>query len=554
MQKLNTIDLFAGAGGLSYGFCETGCFDVKVAVECNKYAQETYKNNHLGVDIYDNICTINYKKLKDKYGSFDVVIGGPPCQGFSNANRQRNELVSGNNQLVNEYIKAVEELQPSAFVMENVKTINSDNHKFFFCEKIRNDVENLNIPLNEEIIPIAEVTFLPCVFANLLSGSDRLIKYSMAKENYIKINTIFRNAKSYDQLFNYLKKYSNQVSKFLNIWNSLHEEFWCEDYRKTFCEAKLMLIDFMTHKKNFKELKNALKIIIETQKAFYKIKEVRDNKIILSDIIIDKKNFCIKVKTYNIINYVMEKFRAIGYHVNKGIVNAVNFGVPQSRERFIIIGIKQGVSDKEIVMPEALLKTTKEFYTIGDAIQDIEEYKTSIDVNSDAIKKKGIVPESQLQNYLNSNTLVLHNHVNTNTKETALERFKNIAPGQNFHHLTDKLKETYSDPSRTQNTIYLRLDYNVPAGTVVNVRKSMWIHPSKDRAISIREAARLQSFPDKFIFYGPKDSQYQQVGNAVPPLLGRAIAEKVLELLGMQPNNKLKDVILNKFESITKEE
>ena len=63
------------------------------------------------------------------------------------------------------------------------------------------------------------------------------------------------------------------------------------------------------------------------------------------------------------------------------------------------------------------------------------------------------------------------------------------------------------------------------------VRKSMWIHPTLDRAISVREAARLQSFPDDFIFKGTKDSQYQQVGNAVPPLMAQGIAEEILKYL-----------------------
>ena len=66
---------------------------------------------------------------------------------------------------------------------------------------------------------------------------------------------------------------------------------------------------------------------------------------------------------------------------------------------------------------------------------------------------------------------------------------------------------------------------------MVNVRKSMWVHPELDRAISIREAARLQTFPDSFVFEGTKDSQYQQIGNAVPPFLANAIANSIVAAL-----------------------
>ncbi len=126
---------------------------------------------------------------------------------------------------------------------------------------------------------------------------------------------------------------------------------------------------------------------------------------------------------------------------------------------------------------------------------------------------------------------LLYNHITTATRETALERFKALKAGENFHDLAPELKTTYSKADRTQNTIYMRLRYDEPSGTVVNVRKSMWIHPELDRAISIREAARLQTFPDCFIFEGTKDSQYQQVGNAVPPFLARAVAESLLKIL-----------------------
>ena len=130
------------------------------------------------------------------------------------------------------------------------------------------------------------------------------------------------------------------------------------------------------------------------------------------------------------------------------------------------------------------------------------------------------------------NSETLRNHIITKTTETAMERFKALQQGQNFHALNDSLKSnTYTDVSRTQNTIYLRLNYDEPSGTVVNVRKSMWVHPTKDRAISVREAARLQTFPDSFVFCGTKDKQYQQVGNAVPPIMAKAIAKKIANVL-----------------------
>ena len=138
----------------------------------------------------------------------------------------------------------------------------------------------------------------------------------------------------------------------------------------------------------------------------------------------------------------------------------------------------------------------------------------------------------------------LRNHFNTATGKIAQKRFDALEEGGNFHTLPDELKSTYSDGKRTQSTIYLKLKYDEPSGTVVNVRKSMWVHPAISRALSVREAARLQTFPDSFVFMGTKDSQYQQVGNAVPPILARAIAETVLKYLDSHEDAPEKDKIL----------
>ncbi|GAA0719824.1 DNA cytosine methyltransferase [Clostridium malenominatum] len=551
MKKYTTIDLFAGAGGLSYGFQETGRFDIKVAVEYNKHAQETYKKNHPSAEMESDITQITndkYRAIKEKYGDVDVVIGGPPCQGFSNANRQKNELICGNNQLVNEYIRAIEQLKPKAFVMENVKMINSSKHKFFCSEENKRIVEKLGVNIKKEKVSIAEATICTSEFIDFLKHEYFLKKYTLEKQDYIKLNALYRNSKSLEQLNKYIKKSEKAIIKILDNWGNFKINFWNEEFKQIFNEAKDIFNTFLKTGNEYNALKNSLKVIIETHKAIYKMQEIRDYNIILIDMAIEKNNICVLVNTYNIIEYVIKKFKSIGYDVESGVLNAVNYGVPQNRERFIIIGIKNEYLKKDKVqLPTAILKSSNEFYTIRDAIEELAHYETTVKVESIPIQKndKKTRDLNPLQKYLNKGKLIF-NHIVTDTRDTALERFKNLQPGQNFHDLNENLKTTYSDPTRTQNTIYLRLNYEMPSGTVLNARKSMWIHPDNDRAISIREAARLQSFPDNFVFYGTKDAQYQQIGNAVPPLLGRAIAEKLLELLGDEPNEKLENIILRK--------
>ena len=142
-----TLDLFAGAGGLSYGFEMTGDYEIVAAVELNKYARETYRRNHINksLELYTDVRSIDFKDLNERL-HIDVVIGGPPCQGFSNANRQKNHVVSMNNSLVKEFFRAVKEIRPIAFVMENVSMLASNTHRFYDSLIDHDDIVKYQIP------------------------------------------------------------------------------------------------------------------------------------------------------------------------------------------------------------------------------------------------------------------------------------------------------------------------------------------------------------------------------------------------------------------------
>ena len=525
-MKYSVIDLFAGAGGLSYGFEATGNFEIKVAVEKNENAQKTFKRNHISATVLEDVCTINYKELLMEYGDLDIVIGGPPCQGFSNTNRQRNHAISLNNKLVKEYVRAITELKPKAFVMENVSMIQSDVHRFYLAEGENETINMYKIGLRND-----KISLLP---KHLMLTSQNLIfqnqdaKYIWSERTYNIFNIIFKTILNKAKLEKVIEKHRKQImNACLEIKTDQTDEiFDCynvlvDNFDKYF--AGELILD---------RIVESLERPIFLQRMFRKLKEINDNSIIIDKISFDN-GIEVSVKTYSVSEYLLNILTSedFGYVVCSDVLNAADFGVPQKRKRFIVIGIRKDyLEGKKIEMPVG--KFINQNRTVRNAIEDIEQIKPTYDViDSPIILTARESKEGSLSKKLRDSNL-LSNHIITKTREDALRRFESLKPGENFHDLKTELKEnTYSNAARTQNTIYLRLDYDKPCGTVVNVRKSMWIHPKYDRAISVREAARLQTFPDSFIFVGTKDSQYQQVGNAVPPILAEAIAKKVVTLL-----------------------
>lgn len=215
---------------------------------------------------------------------------------------------------------------------------------------------------------------------------------------------------------------------------------------------------------------------------------------------------------------IVQTIENLGYTVRFDILNSANYGVPQARERAIFVCSKHGA----ITLPSATVTIRT---TVRDAISDL----AYLESNEGCFEQGYITqPESFYQIMMRKNSKKLYNHKASNHKQIALEKLKLIPPEQGkeclpIHmHGNQKYKTTWGRLKwdEVSPTIDTRFDASS------NGRNN---HPFLNRAITPREAARIQSFDDSFIFYGSKVYVRKQVGNAVPPLLAKAIADQIAE-------------------------
>jgi len=215
------------------------------------------------------------------------------------------------------------------------------------------------------------------------------------------------------------------------------------------------------------------------------------------------------------IEKICDELHELGYTPNVKILNAVDFGVPQKRERLFIVASKSGIVYE---FPEG--NFSNDYVTVKDAISDLPTLENG---SMDAILSYKTKALSEYAKMLRGNNKkVKQNYVSKNS-DLILERYKYIKQGNNWKDIPEILMANYKDHNRCHSNIYRRLKEDEPAHIISNYRKSMIIHPTENRGLSVREAARLQSFPDSYEFVGSLDQKQQQVGNAVPPLLAKAI-------------------------------
>ena len=197
-----------------------------------------------------------------------------------------------------------------------------------------------------------------------------------------------------------------------------------------------------------------------------------------------------------------DKMEACGYTISQSILNAAEFGVPQERFRAVIVATKS----RTFRMPTPVFQPSQ-FRTVRDAIGDLPPVDPGVACSDDAMHRSAAHRQSTLR-------------VIKSIPVDGGSRPSGVGPKS-----LDRVKGYYD--------VYGRLPWNKPAITIThyarNPASGRFVHPEQDRGLTMREAARLQSFPDSFTFSGTFDDVFRQIGEAVPPYLSLAIAAAVLE-------------------------
>lgn len=215
-------------------------------------------------------------------------------------------------------------------------------------------------------------------------------------------------------------------------------------------------------------------------------------------------------------NQIISQIEKMGYRVSVGVIKASDYGVPQNRERAIFICSKS----KKITLPYS---TVSKKVTVREAIEDL----AYLNSNEGSFEQKYCIePKSEYQKFMRIGSSKLYNHKASNHSEIAIQKLSMIPPEKGKEYLPDTLlgKQKF-------NSTWGRLKWDEPSPTIDTrfdaASNGTNNHPYLNRSITPREAARIQSFDDKFIFYGSKVDIRTQIGNAVPPLMAKAIADHI---------------------------
>lgn len=300
---------------------------------------------------------------------------------------------------------------------------------------------------------------------------------------------------------------------------------------------------------------DASMFLFENVKGIVSKKKSESNKSMLQEI-------CEEFETPDSKNGV--SFRIDSWQKNDILLNCANYGVPQNRERVFLVGINNKYGNIYFNYPKNTngYGTDLPFVTVEEALGDLPAVNVGEEVREHELNNTFIDSVKSLshRNFLrfvrsiepkiekNRNLNYLDSHRANKHKPKILKRMSLILPGESMKTAAERLilegkqelREEYF-PKKPYGARYRRLKNDAPSFTVTSHCFDEMIHPTLSRALTPREAARLQTFPDWYIFKGPyvvfhsdpKQDRYEQIGDAVPPLMGYRIGEEVVNTLNL---------------------
>jgi len=245
----------------------------------------------------------------------------------------------------------------------------------------------------------------------------------------------------------------------------------------------------------------------------------------------------LSIQKMNVADVVKSNFEDVGYNCRYSLVNARWFGVPQDRTRLIFIATRSNPPIETSTLRRYSRFFRKEIahlsrqMKVADALRDLPIIVNGSDEDPLIYQRQPGRPSRYVELMREGSNGLITDHICRTQNPQDVEAFSTMKEGMKYYQLDERFKRYRDDIFRDK---YKRLFWNRPSWTVTaHLSKDCYthIHPGSPRTISVREAARLQSFPDNFRFWGNIGDRYRQIGNAVPPLMGWGIAEFIKQHL-----------------------
>lgn len=289
--------------------------------------------------------------------------------------------------------------------------------------------------------------------------------------------------------------------------------------------------------------------------AFLRAIEITNPKVFVMENVTGFKTF----QNGKILEEVVHFAKRLGYQVRSAIVLASLSGVPQRRKRFLLVGSKVGpfkfpgelelpndpnlFDSNDLSLERFFIQKPedgKEEWTFNDATSDLPSLEAG-----ERLEKYKSAPKNDLQKYFREGSEKPLDHFAVGHRDYFIELLSYIPQGKSaLDPEVQKLIPEKLRPTSGFKNSYQRIIGDAPSPTITRnfttPSSANCIHPNQDRALSIREGARCQSFPDWFFFLGTTDEKRLQIGNAVPPLLGKAIGESILNSINVSLNTRVK--------------